>query len=199
MTFIDALEKIAPLSAACQRELRAVVKQEDIRKKRNLVVPGQISDKLYYVETGLVRIFYDTDTDTDTDTEVSREVTSWFGREGGLVLSAESFLLQQPSLETVEVVEVCQLWSIKHADLELMLAKCPELNFHFRIIYQNHLIAEKKRTRLLDLKSPRERYALFLKLFPGLAHRLQVNHIAQFLNISSGALTRARNELKNKH
>ena len=193
MPFIDALEKIAPLSPLCQTALREITTVQKLKKEHYLVVPGQVNDKLYYIESGLVRVFYYADTDTD-----SRQVTTYFRQEGSFLWLEEGFLWQQPSLESIELLEDCQFWVIKRADLEQMFVRFPELNFHFRKIAETYIGIYKQRLRLLDLKSAKKRYATFLKLYPKLGQRLQVRHLAHYLNIAPNTLSTVRGEVKKK-
>lgn len=101
MPLATALSKIAPLSQGCQEALRTVSKSLAMKAGRNLLTLGQISDKLYYIEAGLVRAFYDTDT--------SRKVSNWFDQEDGWVFSVQSFFKQIPSNEYIQLLEDSQL------------------------------------------------------------------------------------------
>ena len=187
MPFINALEKLAPLSEECRVALRAVAKPKSYQKEYMLVSIGQISNTLYFVESGLLRIFYYPDTDPDTE-----EATSWFGQEGGFVSSIKSFLTQQPSAECVQVLEDSQLWAIQKADLDALFIAFPELNYHFRVIYEKYMVAYENRMQMLRTKDSVKRYALFLATYPKLANRLKIKHLARFLNLHPDTLSRIR-------
>lgn len=190
MPFINPFDEIELLSDPCKAALRAVVQSKKYRKGHFLVFPGQINDKLYYIETGLVRVFSESDSD--------KIITSWFAQEGGFVCSVQSFFNQKPSFESVQLVEDSQLWVISYADFGRMLVEFPELNLHFRKIYERYLVAYDARVYLLREATPIKKYEAFLKLHPKLAHRLQRKHIAQFLNINQSTLSKTPKLLKNK-
>jgi|GEM_PF-6168133 len=71
MPFIIPLNEIKPLSDPCKAALRTVVQSKKHRKDQFLVLPDQINDKLYYLETGLARVFSDSD----------KIITAWFAQE----------------------------------------------------------------------------------------------------------------------
>ena len=194
MPFINELEKLAPLSEKCQIALREVATLRKYSKKHFLLLPEQMSDKLYYVESGLLRVFYRTDTDTDTDTD-TREVTSWFGCEGTFVASIQSFLHKKPSNEWIELLEDSKLWVIKQADLEVLFVEFPELHVHFWEMCRQYITTYEHTLRILREKNAAKRYACFNKLYPGLANRVKVTHIAQFINLDANTLSRIRGEL----
>lgn len=187
MPLATALSKIAPLSQGCQEALRTVSKSLAMKAGRNLLTLGQISDKLYYIEAGLVHAFYDTD--------ISREVSNWFDQEDGWVFSVQSFFKQIPSNEYIQLLEDSQLITIDYQDLQKLLNQYPELNLPFRLIYERYLIVYDKRIQLFREKDVLKRYQGFLDLYPRLACRLQVKHIAQFLNLAPATLSRIRKKL----
>lgn len=190
MPFIDALQKIMPLSLPCIAALRASTQCKNYLKDRFLVCPEQINSHLYYIETGLVRVFYDTDT---------RTVTSYFGKEGDFVWSVQSFLKQEHSYESIQMLEKSEIWTISYHDLYKIRCTFPELNLHYSKILEQHLTTYDKRICLLHEEDHKKRYEMFLSLHPNVSHRLQVNHIAQYLNIRPETFSRVRSILKIKN
>lgn len=188
MPLATALLKIAPLSEKCQVAIRAVSQSLIYKSGRYLLVPNQISDKLYYIEAGLVRAFYDTDN--------GREVSNWFDQEDGWVCSVQSFLTQTPANEYIQLLEDSQLIAVSYQDLLRLLNQYPELNFHFRLLSEYHLVVYDKRLQLLREQDALKRYQGFLELYPRLACRLQVKHVAQFLNLAPATLSRIRKKFQ---
>ncbi|MDF7821294.1 Crp/Fnr family transcriptional regulator [Runella sp. MFBS21] len=187
MPLAVALSKISFLSPQCQSAVRDVSHTLSYKAGRSLLIPGQVNEKLYFVKTGLIRAFY--------DTETHREVSIWFEQEGGWVLSVQSFLRQIPSYEYVELLEDSQLIAIQYEDLQRLLAQYPELNLPFRLIFENILISYDNHLQLFREKDALKRYQGFLELYPRLACRLQVKHVAQFLNLAPATLSRIRKKL----
>ena len=90
MTIIESLARYAPLSEECQKALLERSKPVIIPAGTGLLSPGQISDKIYFIESGTARIYYN----AAEEEEDAKFVTSWFAREGGLVSSIDSFFGQ---------------------------------------------------------------------------------------------------------
>lgn len=93
-------------------------------------------------------------------------------------------------------MEDSQLITIDYQDLQKLLNQYPELNLPFRLIYERYLIVYDKRIQLFREKDVLRRYQGFLDLYPRLACRLQVKHIAQFLNLAPATLSRIRKKLQ---
>lgn len=187
MPLFNALSQISPLSGKCQTALYHCSRIENYKAGRFLLTPGQVSNKLYYLESGLARIFYDIDE--------SREITAWFRGEGEFVSSIQSFLLQQPTNEYIELLEDSRVFVISHTDLQQMFMEYPELNQPFRLLYEQYMVGYEKRMELLFERDLVKRYQTFCEIYARIAPRLQVKHIAQYLNISQSELSRVRKRL----
>lgn len=183
MSFIAAIETLVPLSIHCKTAISKKAQRQDLPKGGKLVV----NHHLYYLESGLVRVFYDAP---------EKEVSGHFEREGGFIASVRGFSGQESPREYMEALERCQFQIIKSADLQVLLLGFPELNLHFRLLYQKYLRVYDARLHLLCEPDPVKQYEEFLQLYPNLAHRLQVQHIAQFLNVHPSTLSKVRKKLK---
>lgn len=67
-----------------------------VRKGEFILEAGEICDKLYYIEKGLVRIYR---------IEGNKEITTWFTKEGDFVTTVNSIHFGQPSKEYFEAIE----------------------------------------------------------------------------------------------
>jgi CRP/FNR family transcriptional regulator, anaerobic regulatory protein len=152
MPFVKTLENYAPISNACKVALSAIITSKQYKKKTIILQPGNINTKIYFIETGLARVYYDTDTDTDI-----REIVSWFGYEGGFLCSVRSFLSQKPSLEAIEVLEDSRMFAIEYNDLQRLFEEYPELNLVFRLIHERYLQIYDTRTAILRERNPHRR------------------------------------------
>lgn len=77
------------------------------------------------------------------------------------------------------------------------MVEFPELNLHFRKVYQYYLTVYDARVYLLRQKNAEKQYKVFLKRYPKLANRVHIKYIAQYLNIHPVTLSKIRNKLKN--
>ena len=75
---------------------------------------GQINDKLYFIESGILREFSMKDQDQDQD----QTITNWIMPENNFQYVADSFLDQTPSKFAIEVLEKAKLWVISKQKLD---------------------------------------------------------------------------------
>ena len=75
---------------------------------------GQINDKLYFIELGILREFSMKDQDQDQD----QTITNWLMPENSFQYVADSFLDQTPSKFAIEVLEKAKLWIISKQKLD---------------------------------------------------------------------------------
>jgi len=82
MMVYDFIAGIIPLSAGLRERLDSILRVKDFGKKEFLLREGQVCDRIYFVEKGLVRIYYLKD---------GVEMCSGLLLEGGFMISVESF------------------------------------------------------------------------------------------------------------
>jgi Cyclic nucleotide-binding domain len=116
-----------PLSPDCKRAFMECVTPQTLEAQEVLLEAGQLSDRLYWIETGLVRFFSDAD------------VTTGFCSEGDFFCAISSIFSQKPSTESICAEETTVLRSISSADLQRLFALYPELSHAFCILY-GHLL-----------------------------------------------------------
>jgi CRP-like cAMP-binding protein len=165
-------------------KIRNLFKQEEIAAKTLLVKEGSISRKLYYIETGCVRVWFNND---------GKEVTFQFIFEGQFVSSFESLLNNNPSWYSVETLEPVVAYSITADEFRHKMEQFPHVKeFYHHYILQRLLLYQKLFvSRIKD--SPEKRYKQLLEQFPELIRRIPQHYIASYLGITSVSLSRIRN------
>lgn len=177
------LQNLHPLSPDLQTALTAMLRRDTYPRKHWLLQPEQVSDRLYFVEQGVVRGYY---------LKEGREVTSWFMREGNFMISIISFYTRQPAREYVELLEDSTLWSISYAQLQQLYHDFPEFNVIGRLITETYYVLSEQRTQNLRMQTAPERYAQLLTDFPDIFGRVPLKYIASHLGISPETLSRLR-------
>ena len=79
---------------------RQLFKRNEIPAKTVLLNEGEISNKVFYIESGCLRICFNSE---------GKDITFQFFFEGDVVSSIESFATDQASLFTIESIDL--LWS----------------------------------------------------------------------------------------
>ncbi|MCK8490982.1 MULTISPECIES: Crp/Fnr family transcriptional regulator [Spirosoma] len=183
------IQTIQPLSDSLRMALASMLRREELPRKHWLLQPGQVSDRLYFIERGVVREYYLKAASLQRD---GREVTSWFMREGDFIVSIVSFYTRQPAREYVELLEDSILWSISYAQLQQLYRDFPEFNSVGRLITERYYVQSELRTQNLRMQTAPERYGQLLTDFPAIFQRVPLKYIASHLGISPETLSRLR-------
>ncbi len=161
----------------------------NVKRKRQILSEGNIANFLFFVNTGLIRM-YTTEADMEERTFDFGAENTWFG-------DLKSFSVKQPSDTNIEAIEDCQILCIDHEVLQKLYKTYPALE---RV---GRLNAEDKYIKLIDrLKkinhtnySAEERYLEFLRFYDTIAHRIPSCHIASYLGIATETLSRIKRNL----
>ena len=114
-SFISFLNTLQPLSPGLNQALLAVAVREELPAHHQLLKPGQVARRIYFLETGLVRGY---------TLLHGREISSWFMQGGDFVISILSFFTQQPGEECLELLEPAVVHSISYDQLQRLWCRC---------------------------------------------------------------------------
>ena len=162
--------------------------------KTVLLKEGDISKKVFLIEKGCIRVWFNND---------GKDVTFQFFFENNAVASIESFRKKSPSLVTVETIEPSVLWYIHKKDMDKIFAEIgeqPKLRNQFidaiferTFDYMKHFFSFIKDT-------PLQRFQNLVKEKPQIIQRVPQHYIASYLGISTVHLSRIKSKLaKEKH
>jgi CRP-like cAMP-binding protein len=165
-------------------KFRHFFKREEIPAKKVLLKEGRVSEKMFYIEKGCIRLSFNKD---------GKDITFQFFFEGEGVSSAESFRHNEPSLFSIETIEPCIVHTLNKKDYAVMIERSPlikqeleEQTFQRLMYYQKMFLSRIK-------NSPEERYKELMKQSPHILQRVPQHYIASFLGITSVSLSRIRN------
>ena len=171
------------------QEIKQFFTYRDVAAKTTLLYEGDISQYIYFVERGALRLWNNDD---------GRDITMQFFFEGQHVASFESFYLNTPSRFAIECIEDSRVVMLSKADLNLLIERFPAINNYMtefacrRLIdYMNFFLSRIK-------ESPEQRYCELLQSNPDLLERVPHHYIASYLGITSVSLSRIRNRLKDE-
>ncbi len=169
-------------------KLASFLFSKKIKKKELLLRAGEVNNKMFYVQKGLLRVYY--------IREDGKEVNTWFVKEGQFVYACHSFHYQIPSEEYIEAMEDSIIMSIKK-DTWLMLLRN---NHKLALFTVNELmtnIAEfSAQSEMLRMMNAEEKYA-FLKTHKGdILDRISQKHLASYLGTDTTYLSKVINNYK---
>ena len=180
-SFINRLTALAPLSEVAQTHLTQILSRQRLPKSTVVLAVGEVCDRLYFLETGLARAFYRDGPD---------EITSWIVGENDFMYSVHSYLNQQPSLETIELLEDTVLISATRADMDEFYARFPEGNLFRSLLTEHYLLRYDQRLRGLQMLRAKERVKRYAREHPNLFPRIPLKHLATYLNMTAETLSR---------
>jgi CRP-like cAMP-binding protein len=182
-TLLSAIQTLVPIGPALEAALAAVVRREEVPARQLLLQPGQVAQRLYFIEQGLARGYA---------LHAGQDVSSWFMHEGDFVISIVSFLTQQPSTEYIELLEPSVLHAISYQHLQELYRAFPEFNYVGRVLTERYYVQSEQRAYQLRTLPAKERYAQLLADFPNLGQRVPQKYLASYLGISPETLSRLR-------
>ncbi|MCL3781922.1 Crp/Fnr family transcriptional regulator [Prolixibacteraceae bacterium JC049] len=172
--FVERLNQFFPDFETIEVPRRTVVLKE-----------GEISDEIYFVKKGVVRLWFNND---------GKDVTFQFFFPGKGVSSIESFLEKKASLFNIETITPCELIVIKQNDYLSAMDQSEELrNYVFKQIY--HRLYHYQSLFLSRIKdTPAQRYEKLIAEFPEIIQQVPQHYIASYLGITAVSLSRIRNK-----
>lgn len=186
MLLLKHLTQILTISNELEKEINSIAVEINVTKNTILVNHKERSRNLYFIQKGLVRGFY---------YDEGKEITNWFAQEEEFATSFYSFITNEPSPETIETLEDCELIKISHGDLQNLYEKFPETERLGRIITENYYIKLEERILNIQFRTAKERYQNLLSKNPSLLQRASLGQIATYLGITQETLSRIRAEL----
>ncbi len=181
--FFEMLNSIFPMSAGLQEQLLLTLKTQTLAKKKLLLKEGEICKSIYFIQKGLVRCFYN---------HHSKQVSSWFMKEGDLIISVESFFKQKASYESIQVLEDCTIIGIQYDELQEMYKRFSELNFIARVLTENYYTLSEQRLYSIRMMRAPERYKYLRDNFSELIQRVPSKYLASYLSVSEETFSRIK-------
>lgn len=183
-------QKIISIYPLGQLEVEALIgAMELVSYTKNTILfdTDKIEKYIYFIEKGIARAYCNTD---------KQQATFWFGQEGDVMLSYNSYIKEKPGYEIIELLEDSKLLRISHQTLQNLYANHIGLANWGRKLAELELIKTEERFINQQYKTASERYAELINKTPALIQRVQLTHVASYLGVSPVTLSRIRAEIK---
>lgn len=183
MKFSDYLESITGLSPAFEKEFESLFEKREIRKGTILFEQDKICRHLFFIEKGMARTYYYSNT--------GKEITAWFSAENSFITAIDSFFYNKTTRDNCEVIEDSTVYAIMLSDFEQLLNKDQGARLAFKVLYD---ITGKMSDYIASIKfqTAEERYNTLMKNSPLIFQRATLGHIASYLGITQETLSRIR-------
>jgi CRP-like cAMP-binding protein len=156
-----------------------------IQKNEFIIRQGQICQYLYFINNGLLRMFY---------LKGGVEITRFFSCENEFASALTSFLTRKPTIENIQALEDCYVLKLSYNNLQVLYRTHPAWESFFRQLFQEAYIILTQRIEGLITKTAEERYNDLMNERPELIQRVPQQYIATFLGITPVSLSRIRNK-----
>ena len=175
-----------------ERDLKIIMpyfEPKKFKKKFNLLNAGQVSNEVYYLIKGCIRLYCEKD---------GEELSTYFFTENMFAGSYDSFLSRKPSKVAIETLEECEVLILTHDSQENLYTVFPKMNEFIRKAIEQRFVLLHDLFISYLLNSPEERYLMLQKDRPELLQRISQHQIASFLGITPVSLSRIRNRIAKK-
>jgi CRP-like cAMP-binding protein len=181
-TFLASIE---PLPDALAARLLDIVREKTLVRREHLIRAGKICRNIYFIRAGLLRCYY---------FNGSKEVSSWFLKEGDVCIDVESFFEQRVGDENIQALEDSVVEYISHEQLESLYRDFPSFNRWGRLLTQKYYLLCYRRMKGLWMENATEKYKWIQQHDPDILQRVQGKYLASHLGITNVMLSRLRNE-----
>jgi CRP/FNR family transcriptional regulator, anaerobic regulatory protein len=180
IAFLNSIHELTPDTI---EYLYKNLKRIEIPRKHFVLRQGHICKNIYFVEKGLLRCYYEKD---------GKEVSSWFMKEGDVIVSVISFFNQIESAENIQTLEDSILYYVDYVELQFLYNNFPEFNFVGRILTEKYYQLSEQRLYSMRMQRALDRYHLLIKEFPQFVLRVPSKYLASYLGITEETLSRIR-------
>jgi CRP-like cAMP-binding protein len=182
--FKNHIEKFTEINDEEFSDILAFFQIQNVRKKENLIIEGNICKYHYFVIRGCLRKFFINNKGIEQTTEFAIE--NWW------ITDNIAFEHQLPTEFYIQAVENSEILRIDKYSQERLLIAFPKMERYFRFIYQRAYAASQVRVKYLYDFSKEELYHHFNKYFPEFVQRIPQHLIASFLGFTPEYLSEIR-------
>jgi len=183
LLYLNSIHKLSP---ELNNHLLCVVKHRQIKKKDFLLKAGQVNKEISFIESGLLHAFY---------LKEETEVSSWFLKEGDVIVSVESFYDQKPSYEYIRALENTSIYYIDFSELQFIYDNFMEFNYIGRVLTIKYLKIWTQQLYSIKMRSAEERYEWILQNHPELLLRVPAKLIASYLDLTAVTLSAVKHKI----
>lgn len=188
-TLLEYIQVYSPLNEQEVEAFQRVVKRKKYKKNDVFFKEGKVSNEIYFLTEGCVRLFYNVE---------GVDKTGFFYTEGKFICAGESFTYQVPAIENYQALEESVLYVLSRNSIEQLLQISPKFELMGRIAVENELITYQKMLASFVTKSAEQRYVELLAQQNELFQRVPQQYIASYLGVSPETLSRIKNRVFKK-
>lgn len=156
-----------------------------IPKKTCVIQPGDTVDSVYFVISGVVRIYY---------IKEQKEITTWFITENRFFAPVYHLFTGQPNPNCYETLEETIALTASYRQMEELYRKHHSLEHIGRKLIESYYAEFLRQSYDVMFLSADERYTTFVLKNAGLLNRIPLRFIASYLGLTQETLSRLRSK-----
>ena len=160
------------------------------QKKETLLREGDLCGKIFIIEKGVIRSWFNDD---------GNDITFQFFSQGDIVTSFESIKSQCPSLYNIETITPVTLRVISQKELGQILCQNNALNEAVNNYIAQRLYHYQKLFIFHIKNKPQQRFDELLRQQPEIFAQVPHHYIASYLGITPVSLSRIRHKKNDEH
>ena len=179
----ECLQSYHFLTPESTAKLEQISKKITAKRNSLLIKQDKIQKDIYFLASGLARVYYETS---------DRQITLDFVSPGGTLISMNSYVHDTPGYENIDLLEDSVLYQIDQRQLfELYETDIAIANWG-RKMAELEFIKAEQRTMSKLFNTAQERYSELLQKYPQYIQRIKLGYIASYLGVSQVTLSRIR-------
>lgn len=177
------LEQLFSFTGDEWQTFQSLLKKKTVPKNTFILRPGEICQTTYFINRGLVRLYYVKD---------GEEKIRQFFFEQSFFTDITSFLTQQPANLYLQALEDTELVTIPRDPLNKLYDSSLNFQRMGRMIAEYTVLGIANRMDSLFLYSPEERYLNLIRNRPRVSQRIPQYMIASYLGVTPEGLSRIK-------
>jgi Cyclic nucleotide-binding domain len=154
------------------------------KRLQAISVPGEIPNTVYFINSGALRVLI-------TDKQ-GVEHTVYFAMENQFIADYSSYILQQPSLYTLQALKDIDAVAMSRSAVEWGYKNLKQGEKLGRLIAEFYFIYQDNRIKNEYARTPKERYESITDVFPNIHNLVPQHMIASYLGITPVHLSRLK-------
>jgi CRP/FNR family transcriptional regulator, anaerobic regulatory protein len=183
---IKSIQSLVPLNNDEEKAFLQILEVKSFKKKEFLLQEGQICNKVTFINSGCMRLFYNVE-------GVENTIQFFFG--DSWYTDYASFLTGRRTIENMQALQVCEVIQFKKEELYKLYNQFPIFDRVGRVMAENAFLSLSQLNQMLTNEEPELRYLNLLKQRPELVQQIPQHYIASYLGIKPESLSRIRKRI----
>lgn len=183
---IESIKSLVPLNKKEEDVFVEILEVKQFKKKDFLQKEGQVCNKVSFINSGCMRLFYNVEGVENTVQFFFAD--SWY-------TDYASFLTGRPTIENMQALQNCEVVQFKKEDLYKLYNLFPIFDRVGRVMAENAFLSLSRLNQMLTNEDPELRYLNLLKQRPELVQQIPQHYIASYLGIKPESLSRIRKRI----